>query len=371
MLGKVVLKVEGVNISKTLDDIKDKYVLKNIKKFGNTTTFLTIGASSCTKLIDYLKQKCYNVSVVKFSVFLRFCIFFRKFWLQIAVFCFCFVVLCTLSNMVLGTNFKQSDAQCNQQIGQVLKNAGVFGKFRSDINKTQIEQQILSEVEDISLVDLSFVGCFLNINYTKKTNPTTTQQKNEGPMLAKEDGLVSRVFVVSGTLLVSAGTWVKKGQPLIADYFVDKDGNTVPCEAKGEVFVSVWQNNTTQFCEDMVLYVPTGREVESATILCFGKQIECKKPDINFEHFEQKTEEQQLVDFGLPLKVCITKTIETTPQRVHQNFEDNVESLKFEAKETLLKNLDVSQILEEKYTISKVADIYFVTYYAKTEKLIT
>lgn len=371
MIGKVTLKVEGINIAKTLENIKKEYEITNINRVHTTTTFLTVKVNSYLNLIAYLKQKCYNVNVVRFSLFLKLFVFMRKFWLQLSTILICFAVLCTLFCVVLGTNFKQDDELCNKQIEEVLKNEGVFGTFKTNVNTQKLEQTILKEVDDLSLIDISFVGCFLNVNYTKKTKPTENQAHADGPIVAQSDGLVSRVFVVSGTLVVSVGSYVLKGQTLIENYFVDKDGNTVPCEAKGDVFVSVWDSFTTTFCENSVVYVPTGREVCSSSIICFGNKIESKTPTIEYEFYETKTEQQNLTNFAVPLKIEIIHYQETIPQKVFTNFEEKVESLKLEAKENLITKINPAEILEEKYTISTVADVYFVTYYAKSEKLIT
>ena len=371
MLGKVVLKVEGVNVAKTLENLKNQFEITNIFRVHSTQTILTAKANSCAKLIDYLKQKCYNVNVLKFSVLLRLNIFFRKFWPQTLIFILTFLVLCTAQNFVFDVDFKQDNNEINTKINQTLSDMHIFGKAKNNINKQEIETEILKNVLDVSLVDVSFCGCYLIVNYTTKTFEHENMQKHEGPIVAKSDGVVSKIFVASGTLMVSVGSYVREGQTLIADYFIDKDGNTVFCEAKGEVFVDKWESVVVEFCEDTIEYAETGREIAQTIVCPLGKEAEPKQIEIPFEHFEKRIEKQKLTTFGVPVDVVFVRFVETTPLRVHTSFAEKEESLKLQAKEEFLNQFSQFEILEEKYTISTASNVYFVTYYAKTEKPVT
>lgn len=370
MLGYVKLMVEGVNVSRALETLKTKHQIYDVQRVHNTCTILTVNANSYCKIIDYFKDRCYNINVVKFSLFLKLFIFFRKFWLQCIVFLALCVVLCTLSCKIWGISFKQDNAQINEQVSQIVKTQNVFGANKTHINIKNLESEILQSLPEISLVDVGVDGCFLIVNYTLKTPPQNLPPQTEGKIVAKEEGLIKKLFVVSGTPVVNVGTYVKAGQTLIENYFIDKDGNTVPCKAEGSATVDVWKSHTIQFCENQIQNVPTGKE----KCFCFFNKENAEQQTKNlkpFAEFEKVVEEIKLTNFSMPLKLIKVKFLQTTPMNVFSSFEEKQDALKMQAKEELLEKENLSEILEEKHTISTVGEVYFITYYAKTEKLIT
>ena len=370
MLGKITLKIEGVNIANTLNEIKDKYNITHIKRVHSTNTILVVPANNYSKLFDYFRLKCYNINIIQFSPFLRLELFVKKYIFQIITLVLCTLVLCTLSNMVLGVKFL-GDMQYNMQISDVLKQNNVYGKFKSSIDVNSLELKIVQAIPQISLINISKNGCYLVVNYTLKTQPTQIKPLTSGPLTANKSGVVSKLFVTSGTPLVSVNSYVTKGQVLVANYSIDKDGNNVPCNARAEVYVFNWQSATVKFCEDTIQYVPTGNKVVYSYISFLNKTITGKQPNILYSNYTTTTQQKNLTYFGLPLKIVYTTYEETQPQKVHTAFKAQQESLKMQAKEEVLNKIGMQEILEEKYTISYVGDVYFVTYYAKTENLIT
>lgn len=371
MIGKVTLRVEGVNLAKALEQLKANYDIFDVQKVNNTTTNLTIPVNYCNKIIAYFKSKCYNIRVIRFSPMLKFCVFLRKFWGQIVLFALCAVLLCVFSNLSLGISFRQDNNQFNQKITDVLVSGGAMGKMMHSVDVEALEQSILENIPEISLVNISKRGCFLVVNYTTKTEALNVADPQSGAIVAKQSGVVSKVFLVRGTALVDVGAYVTAGQVLIANYFVDKDGNTVECPAEGQVYVYTWQSNTVQFCEDVVEYVPTGQQTTDSTMHFLGSVVQCGNQTVPYQHYVVQTEETYLFKFGIPIKLVTNHYLETTPQRVHYAFETKLDALKMQAKEELLTNIDLTSVLEEKYTISTAGDVHFVTYYVKSENLVT
>ncbi len=370
MLGKITLNIEGVNMANTLNEIKDKYNITHIKRVHSTNTILVVPANNYTKLFDYFRLKCYNINIIQFSPFLRLELFVKKYIFQIITLVLCTLVLCTLSNMVLGVKFL-GDMQYNMQISDVLKQNNVFGKFKSSIDVNNLELKIMQAIPQVSLINISSNGCYLVVNYTLKTQPTQIKPLPTGPITANKSGVVSKLFVTSGTPLVSVNSYVTKGQVLVANYFIDKDGNNVPCNAEAEVYVFNWQSATVKFCEDTIQYVPTGNRIVCSSLSFLNKTITGNQPNIVYDSYNTLTKTKYLTSFGVPIKIVYTTYEETQTQKVHTNFNTQQDFLKMQAKEKVLAKINIQDILEEKYTVSYVGDVYFVTYYAKTENLIT
>lgn len=370
MLGKVKISVSGVNLDRSINELKNKFGISNVFKVHNTKIIFVAPVNYYAKIIDYLQAKCYNINVIQFSLLLRLNMFFKKYFWQIILLVLCIGLLCAFFNTIVGAKIVK-DSTYNTSIMQTLKEDNIFGKWSKKIDCKNLELLICNHVPELSLVNVSIKGCFVLIDYTIKELPKQILPAHSGPILAQKSGVVSKIFVTQGTPLVKPNTYVRAGQALIGDYFLDKDGNTVQCEAKGEVYVFNWQSSTVEFCEDSVQYVPTGEETICSSLIVFGKEIKCKQKEVPYQNYCTQQTEFLLTHFAIPIHIVYTHYLQTVQQKMHTDFDACVDSLKMQARENVLKNIEPQNILEDKYTISHVGDIYFVTYYAKSESLIT
>ena len=370
MLGKIKLSISGANLARMVNELQNQHQITHVKRVHNTQINLTVPANNYAKIIANLRAKCYNINVIQFSPLLRFILFCKMHVCQIVLLLLCTMALYVLGQVVWDVRFC-SHNEYDTQVAQAVQDCKVLGHWRANIDCDEVELHILQSVPDISLFNVSVRGCYLVIDYTIKTQPLPQQPKHSGPITAQDSGVVSKMFVTQGTPLVQVGAYVQAGQVLIGDYFVDKDGNTVQCEAQGQVFVYKWDSCTIEFCEDSIMCVPTGDEVVYTSLYAFGNEITSNKKDIAYEHYIVEQDDQYLTKFGIPIHIVYTHVIQTQPTKVHIDFDTRADSLKMQAKEKVLQSIEPQDILEEKYTISHAGDVYFVTYYAKSENLIT
>ncbi|MBQ7603217.1 MAG: sporulation protein YqfD [Clostridia bacterium] len=370
MLGKVDIIVEGVNFSRFINELKQNYFITNIKRVHNTATKLTVPTIYYAKIIAYLQDRCYNIKVIQFSPLLKLNLFCKRYFGHIVLLTLCVLILCTLSNFVWGINFVK-DGQYNSQIKDIISDCNVISKWTGSVDCDKLELAVLDKLEDIGLINITICGCYLVVDYTISTLPSDVMPVHGGPILATQSGLISRLFVTQGTPLVEVNSYVTVGQPIIANYFIDKDGNTIPCEPKGKAYVYCWKESTVKFCEDSIQYVPTGEEIVCTAMQFLNSQIVCHTQNMPYQNYLTEQETIYLTKLGLPIKLIKTHYVQTQPTLIHSNFDDNLDLLKMQAKENVLGTIEEQNILEEKYTISHVGDVYFVSYYAKSENLVT
>lgn len=370
--GKTQFEITGLNFDKLLNEIVFKNIkISKIKKFEKTL-FLEVKNCYCSYLIDLLNQRCYNFSVKKqtgFSAVLNFC--FLRWGLLIGA-GLSMLLVAFLSCFIFDVVVENDSANLQAEIKEVLvQNDLAIGKFRPLQNAEKIEQCLLNNIRGISLVSASFRGTNLFVSYTLKTDMKEILQNTQNQnIVAKNDGVITHISVVSGTAVVSVGQAVKKGQILIAGYKL-VDEQKVDCVATGTVFANVFKSATVCFSEKQIVPQRTGKVMQIHKLCLFNETIFEDKGEISFEKFE--TEEcVQKVSNIIPLLLKTTKVYELQEIEILQNFDEQKQSLISQARLLAFEKIDgTEEILEEKFDTNQVDSNWFVTYTIKIKEKIS
>lgn len=150
--------------------------------------------------------------------------------------------------------------------------------------------------------------------------------------LSKYDGVITRIYLYSGSTDFKAGDVVKKGDVLIRSAVDSGDGPIARERAFGEVYGRVWVSEIVPLPQKVMTKKPTGKEVVEFSF--FGKE---KKSEPDFV-FEKEVAEARLPNI-LPLKIrkTIYREIEYTEEEI--DFEKNKEGIIAEYTKALEKKL--------------------------------
>ncbi len=255
------------------------------------------------------------------------------------------------------------NSELKHRVQEVLEqNLHCTGQKWDNIDFLYLNDEIQKQC-DTGIVSFGRYGCTLVVNFSEYVPPIELKQTNTMGVFATADGIVSRIFVESGTPLVKAGDTVHVGQMLIAPYIVI-DENEVAAEAKGRISLFVWHSSTVEFKEKSKVYARTGQKCGSLEEVWHDRIISTSGKN-TFEHFEVEVRKRKL--FTLPVTLIYTTFYELDLVEVNEKFEDEKDALIFQAREKVLTIVNESDIMEEKVTIEKVDGTFFVTYYVKTE----
>lgn len=369
---EIVLKIEGVNFTELLNELnKQNIKLKQANRVSPTELELVFSAHRHKKIVAILNEKCYTIKEQKTNTYWGE---LKKIFLRVGILVGLFVGI--LINILASffiwdirffgqTNFEKEIQNALIQNG-VKKGCLKFGLTAQDIEKL-----IYENIEDVSLCDISFKGTTLLVNYTIRTQSEKEDivAKN---IIAKNDGIIANISVLSGTAMVKVGDYVKKGEVLIAG-FTEQDEDVVECEAKGQVYAYSWKSAVVEFPKEKIEWVRTGQSVTNVTTSLFNSVISSTKNLHNFE----KTETEQKTVFltqnqNLPIKVTFETIYELTAQTVTADIKDYQEKLNAQARllawEQILGDED---ILDEKTETNFVSNIWFVTHYIKIKEKIS
>ena len=358
----IQIKIVGTNFASLLNQLAREGVkLRNTKRTDDTTLFISITANNADTTFAILQKRCYNYSVTRKIGFNA---------LNIGVFAGILLVLVAfgvLSCFCFGVKINSENDYIVSKVQQILNKEAVVGKTWGAIDNDKLEQTLRESIEDIGLVSVSRRGAFLWVNFSDITPPSEVENEiNTSGVFATQNGVVSRIFVHSGTALVKEGDTVSLGQMLIAPYTEDEEGNQTPAVARGNVYLFVWDSATVEFRENDMLATRTGRTQHFAKITFRGNVLSDNSGEIEFENYEIERKIEYLSNV-MPLKIEYITVYETEFVPVHREFKDEEQALIYEAREKVLAGENEAEILDERHTVSLSGDTYYITYYVKRE----
>ncbi len=358
----IEITITGVGFDSFINELMRENVnIISIKKPDNTTLKIKIRGKYERVTFAILKKRCYTYAISS-SVGVG-----RAQAGVLLGFVFLLIALAVLSQFCFGVKVNSDNGELVSRVNMILQENNLapvraFGAL--DFEK--IEQVLRDEIDEIGLVSVSRRGAYLWINFSEITEPDDVEQENTTGILATANGVVSRIFVHSGTALVQEGDTVSIGQMLIAPYYLDDEGNATATTADGDVYLSVWNSATVEFREVEQVMTRTGKTQVCSRVLFGNDILSDNTAECIFDNYESEKSVRYLSNI-LPVKIEYTTYYETQAITVQREYSAERDALIYEAREKAYSLVDEGDILDERVTESVVGEVYYVTYYVMTE----
>lgn len=223
-----------------------------------------------------------------------------------------------------------------------------YGMFKENIDCDELEAAIRNNFPEITWVSARVSGTRLLVKLKENEVLSSIPQKDESAcdLTAAEDGIITRIVVRQGIVMVKPGDAVEKGQVLISGLvpITDDSGEAIkwnPVHADGEIYARTdehYQKNINALCR---IDVETGRKRRGCQIRVFDYQVLIMLPDKKERSYKYISEEKQLKLFGnfyLPVYLKkITGKEYTSYERSYT--EDELKKLSEEYMEQIIKKL--------------------------------
>ncbi len=142
------------------------------------------------------------------------------------------------------------------------------GRFIPSLSLDETETKILLENPDIAWISLHLSGTTLQVEL-RETKRGSERDGLSANLVASVDGLIERVEVLDGRVMVKVGDAVKKGDMLVSGLY-DSMRMTA---ASGAVYARTVRNITVTVPFDYEKKVYTGRALQEKTLIFFGNEI--------------------------------------------------------------------------------------------------
>lgn len=245
----------------------------------------------------------------------------------------------------------------NEMLEQLKQYGLQEGKKINKIDKDIIINQIRMDRDDIAWIGIEIKGTNAIVNIVEaEEKPEIIDENKFCNIIAKKDGIITKVNVQKGTGRINTGDTVKQGDLLVEGIMEGKYTGNRNVHAQADIYAKVWytKEKTLPLIEEY--YTDTG-EVQNNYKIKFNKFIiNLNKGVSNFENCDTICTNKKIKlfsDLYIPVEIIKTSYIEKQKNVREYTQEELINKLKIELEQELIDELsfDKEKILEKNYTV--------------------
>ncbi|MBQ9267553.1 MAG: sporulation protein YqfD [Clostridia bacterium] len=178
---------------------------------------------------------------------------------------------------------------------------------KKEISIDQAKINMALKRNDLAWIGISLKGTKAIVEIVEKVMPEVEELSGiPCNIVAKKEGVITRIYAKDGLAVVEKDDWVQAGQVLISGIMTSKQGEERLVHADGEVYAKTWYASKAKVPYQRDVVGKTGN-VEKRYQINLGKyEINFLNSDTNFEKYDTITSSNQLkiLDrFVLPIEV--------------------------------------------------------------------
>ncbi len=364
---KTKFEISGLNQEKLLNELCKVVILSDIDRHSKNNTSFKCSYFDRKKVEKFLKGKNVKIlSVTNEGIFHKCFNFFSSYGMIVAIVLFS-VLYFFQSRFVLQYEINGVESLSKTEVVEFIKEN--YSHVKSEIDTEEVELGLLENFSSISFASCMIKGQTLVINIKEKLLPSEMYGDFE-PLVAQKDGRITEINLISGTLCVSVGDFVRKGDVLVEPYTIDTSGQIQKVEAKAEIKADVYYEGSADHYETYIEVVRTGNVAVETIITLFGLTIYTYQEDYDYEMYEVEYEDVSLTqNLILPFRLRKTYIYELSVEVIESDFEDVKEEYISKARENALEKCEnYDTIKDEYYTIRHLAGVTIVNYCVVVEE---
>jgi len=353
----ITVDLEGLNPEKFINlAVINGLTLWDIERLSITNMRFNMKEKDFKQIRHIAKKTHCRVKISRKNGFIfLFRRLYRRIFFIIGIVIFVLLIY-AFSNVIWNIEIVGNNVVNDQLILKSLNKAGLkIGAHKKNINLRDIENSLLKDIKELSMVTISLDGTKAKVEIVERTMPPTILDL-EKPMniVAAKDGILTKVIALKGQKLVKEGDFVKKGQILISG--VIKDSQNLPIDvtrALGEVYAKTWYESIKEVPLKYRYFERTGKCEKSIYLVLPNNNIIKLRSNINkFQFYDKIIEKEQvkLLGFNSP----VTKVTEYYYEKIEKiknlSYNEAIDIATNLADEELIKIMPKDiKILERKY----------------------
>lgn len=241
--------------------------------------------------------------------------------LVIAMFVGC-VFYCFSSNYTWQIRIFGTKELKQTEVLQVLKDNGVrIGKINLKTS-AEIETILLENYDRIAQVSVVKEGSTIVINLSEKL---VYNQQTFEPIMAKFNGIITKINLITGTTNIKVGDYVNAGDALVLPFNLDKFGNKISVKPMAEIEAKMFVVGCKKISEIETILTRSGKLQMVYDYYLFNKHIFSGKNKNSFALFENVSYNENVSDL-VPLKRVVNCFYELVPTEISHNLEQEKQS---------------------------------------------
>ena len=246
-----------------------------------------------------------------------------------------------LSRFVLTIEVTGNDRVPTAVILTQLRQLGVRpGVYGPSIDRQQVAQEAMLELEDLSWMGINLHGTRLEVIVRERVpRPKRLDEKEYYDVVAEADGIITHVEAELGDAVVQEGDTVLAGEVLISGTvtmeppeYSDLPARYYQTHARGRVWARTWRELTAVIPTQAVVKEYTGGERSRWSLCVLGRRITLWDGGGDWEAWDQVTRSRRAV---LPGGAALPLSLE---REVRRAYIPRTVEVNLEAAQTMLEN---------------------------------
>ena len=289
---KLNVKILGNNIERFIKRLKNNNIDILNLKYINKGIIIKIYKKDYKKLLKL--KTIYNIEVIDYDGLLKVKnkILSNKF--IIASILLGLIVLYIITNLIFSIEIITNDTDMENKLKNELKNNGInlyrFKKKYNEINK--IKKNILNKYKnEIEWIEIENIGTKYIIKYEPRIIKTKEDNITYRNIIAKKSAIIKDMYILSGEIIKSKNTYVKKGDAIVSGYISLNDNVKDTVRSEGKVYGECWYNVTVTYPYRYYEEIETGNNKKIFVIKYLNKEIEL----FNLKKYKSKKIENNIL----------------------------------------------------------------------------
>lgn len=368
LLGYKIVEIEGYFVEKFLNSsLKDNLFLWNLKRRSATVLRVNVADSDFGKLKNIVNKNQCLLKVISSrgipNIYQRYK---KRRYLVYASIVFIFFIF-SISRFVWNIEVVGNSRLSKEDVISLVENDGLkIGKYKGKIDTEKIIKKIRSEREDISWIGIELKGTNAIVKIVEtEEKPMVVDENDFCNIVAKKDGIISKISAQNGTIMVKDGDEVKQGQILIAGWMEGLYTGKYLVHSNGKVEAIIKYSQSEKIYKKETVRKRTERKENKFSIKVKNFQINLFKTLSKFEKYDtiDSVKNIQLSsNFYIPINFVKHTNYEVEESLVEHDFEDAKRVGEATAKQKL-DDLIKGEIVDTKTEITEKDDYYVVTVY--------
>lgn len=364
MKSGVLFKIKGLNIEKNLNILSKQVEIFDIFRHSKNLTSFRVGVTKAKSVRKFLQAHNYEILEerrVGGAIFLR--VLSINVLLPVV---FGALLIFLQSPFILQYEILGEENILEKEVVEYIKTN--FPKNKYKLNTKKVEGALYDHFDEISFVSVIVRGQTLVVNIKEKLLPEEIYGEF-APIVSDYDGKITDFELVSGTMAVKIGDYVRAGDVLVYPFYID-GGVRRKVLAKAQITMEIYHTASVQHQNERTEKVRTGRTSERSVVTLFNLPIYCNEAKETFSLYEEEVETKPLIlNNLLPLKLERTTYFELELVKIKETFAEAEERLKKEAREKALKNLTKCGIIKDEFVQSSETDGGVLVSYTIVEEI--
>lgn len=239
-------QIKAFNELYLIDKIKNSNIkIANFHKIDEYTYSFESNFYNRKKIKKYFSSAKLIYSKGIFS-FLKFLIIEKITLISIIIASFFFIFLSTrVWDVKINGTYQEINASIIRQLEDFkIKKGAMKPNFKK---LKEIENELYTNNEkQIEWIELTIKGSRLYVNYVKRRIAPEIKD-TKGKLYASKDGIIAKINISKGNVLVKENQFVRKGDLLVDDRLLSSNNEDVYLGTSGEIYAYTWYIVETQY----------------------------------------------------------------------------------------------------------------------------